>query len=373
MVQRRNNGTWRLQYTDSMGNLKSASFKRKTDADAFAEKVRRERQLLRAGLELPKESDLLLDDSARYLKKRVQSEKKSTMDSEKRNITWFIEKHGLKPTRSITTKIIRDFLDEIQLERGWNNATRNRCRSYLHIMFEQFFQDERVMINPVSRIPVEKESPKRKVPLTPEQATQFISAASDPMRRLFATILTYQGPRVSEAVALETRDFDLEHGFLHIRRIWEQVSGETHERLKGRPEGIVVPLLPIVRLALDQYVAHYGKPAASHRIFRDRDGKPASVYTGKSWVKTLAKHSGIGRSVSPHDLRATFASLAEEAGMPKEIIQKLMGHSSITVTERYVTRRSEQIKSAVLGTGFGALSGARPVRLPGAGRRKKIG
>lgn len=357
------NGRYRVQYWLA-GKKKSETFSKMRDATAFEQKITRERELIRAGLELPKDSVLLLDYAGKYLRKRFLNKKHSTASTEERNIKWFTEALGLKPVRAISTKDIREFLDEIQAEREWGPATRNRMRAYLNIMFQQAFMDEEIMVNPISRIPVEKETPAKKIPLTLEEAERFIDVAANPMRKLFAILLVYQGPRVSEVMALEHPDFDIARGFLHFRRIWEQSSGEVHERLKGKPEGIVVPLLPIVAHAYRDYVSEYGRK--TDRLFLNEEGKPASVYTGKNWVASMRELAKIEKKLSPHVLRATFASLAEEKGMPREVVQKLMGHSTITMTARYVTRRDEEIKNRVLGSGFGeVLDSSKVIKMRG--------
>jgi site-specific recombinase XerD len=346
-------GKYRVQYHDSSGRKKSVTFDKKADAQAFEEKVRRERQLIRTGLELPKKSELVLDYAAKHLRRRFQVMKASTMDAEERHIKRFVEHCGLRVLRSITTKDVRDYLDWAQGEFEWSNATRNRARAYLHIMFQQAFEDEELMVNPVSRIALLPENPAKKVPLTPEQAEAFIQAAEGALERLFATILVYQGPRISELIALRHVDFALAQGVLYFRRIREQVTGEYHDRIKGSLEGIVVPMTEVVRsryLELKQTLKH---ASPEEYIFLDQEGNPMTNYQGKCLVERLALRAKIDRKVTPHYLRATFASLGEEAGLSKEELQRLMGHSTVTVTERYTTMRRDHLKGRLSEVGFG--------------------
>ena len=48
------------------------------------------------------------------------------------------------------------------------------------------------------------------------------------------------------------------------------------------------------------------------------------------------RYKGIGISISPHDLRRTFAKLAYKVDSPIDQIQLSHGHSSIMTTERYL-------------------------------------
>lgn len=50
----------------------------------------------------------------------------------------------------------------------------------------------------------------------------------------------------------------------------------------------------------------------------------------------------IGEHIRVHDFRRTFATRAAEAGMPIKRLSKILGHSSVAVTERYYAHIDEQ-------------------------------
>jgi len=56
----------------------------------------------------------------------------------------------------------------------------------------------------------------------------------------------------------------------------------------------------------------------------------------RSLFKRLAKRAGIAKRVHPHGLRHTFASGLADARIDLRIIQKALGHSSLSTTQRYV-------------------------------------
>jgi integrase/recombinase XerD len=53
-------------------------------------------------------------------------------------------------------------------------------------------------------------------------------------------------------------------------------------------------------------------------------------------LRRLAAKAGVDKRCHPHGLRHTFAVELEEAGTPVTVISKLLGHSSIAVTARYL-------------------------------------
>jgi integrase len=79
-----------------------------------------------------------------------------------------------------------------------------------------------------------------------------------------------------------------------------------------------------------------------HHVFRPVD-KAGHIGNGNSMspqsifmiVKRLAEQAGLG-SISPHDLRRTFAKLAHKGRAQLEQIQLSLGHASIQTTERYL-------------------------------------
>ncbi len=72
-------------------------------------------------------------------------------------------------------------------------------------------------------------------------------------------------------------------------------------------------------------------------MFQEADGG----YMIPSRLYGIVKRAGeaIGRSVHPHMLRHTFASTATEQAVPPRVVQRWMGHSSYSTTERYAHLR----------------------------------
>ena len=60
--------------------------------------------------------------------------------------------------------------------------------------------------------------------------------------------------------------------------------------------------------------------------------------TARAWqiVKVLVREAGIEKPISPHSLRHTMAIETLRAGAGPVIVQKLLGHVSLSTTQRYV-------------------------------------
>ncbi|MCX5907903.1 MAG: tyrosine-type recombinase/integrase, partial [Deltaproteobacteria bacterium] len=136
------------------------------------------------------------------------------------------------------------------------------------------------------------------------------------------------GIRVSELVGLSDGDIDFSLGVL-------RVFG------KGRKERIV----PIGRKAvavLGGYLPRRDQELASLNLKRDRPPLFINVKGGRLTARSVARilekyvrKSALLRKVSPHALRHTFATHLLDAGADLRSIQEMLGHVSLSTTQRY--------------------------------------
>jgi integrase/recombinase XerC len=158
---------------------------------------------------------------------------------------------------------------------------------------------------------------------TPDRSTPWGSRDRAILETLYSC-----GIRVSELVGLSDGDVDFSLGILRVYG-------------KGRKERIV----PIGEKALaalreylpqrDRVLARLDRPASRVPLFiNPRGGR----LTSRSVARILEKHilrCGLLRKVSPHALRHSFATHLLDAGADLRSIQELLGHVSLSTTQRY--------------------------------------
>jgi len=136
------------------------------------------------------------------------------------------------------------------------------------------------------------------------------------------------GIRVGEAADLDVPDLRLDEGLVRVRG-------------KGRKERIV-PLGGPARAALGDYLALWGPWRAKGRrepsrapLFLGRTGDRLTA-RGLAWIlaRRLAE-SGVLARISPHGVRHSFATHLLDAGADLRSIQELLGHASLSTTQRY--------------------------------------
>lgn len=141
--------------------------------------------------------------------------------------------------------------------------------------------------------------------------------------RAILELLYSCGIRASELVALDVEDIYLEDGFIKVRG-------------KGDKERIV-PMgryaVEIIKDYLSCIVSIKGKIEGA--LFVNKDGKRLSDRSIRRIVKKYAIQRGLDPSISPHSLRHSFATHLLEGGADIRAVQEMLGHSSLSNTQRY--------------------------------------
>ena len=148
--------------------------------------------------------------------------------------------------------------------------------------------------------------------------------------RVLLELLYSCGLRISEAIALEVENIELEAG-------WIRVFG------KGSKERLV-PLGDLAKEAIEKYRqeerSHFA-PLSNHLILNQR-GKSLSRMGAWKIVERLTRH--LDKKVSPHTLRHSFATHLIEGGMDLRMLQELLGHADISTTQIYTHLDSQFLR-----------------------------
>lgn len=146
------------------------------------------------------------------------------------------------------------------------------------------------------------------------------------------TLLYGCGLRISEALSLVRADAPL----ADLLRITGK-GGKTR----------MVPVLPAVRAAVDAYLAEvpFVLPAEG-ALFRAKRGGALSPRHVQATVQSLRGRLGLPDSATPHALRHSFATHLLGAGADLRSIQELLGHASLSTTQRYTEVDAAALLSA---------------------------
>lgn len=135
------------------------------------------------------------------------------------------------------------------------------------------------------------------------------------------TLLYGCGLRIDEALSLDRRVLPLAESIAVVG--------------KGRKTR-VVPLLPAVRDAIDDYLARCPwRPGVDGPLFVGARGKRLQAGVVQARMRQLRAAFGLPDTATPHALRHSFATHLLAAGGDLRAIQELLGHASLSTTQRY--------------------------------------
>ncbi len=143
----------------------------------------------------------------------------------------------------------------------------------------------------------------------------------------------YLGLRIGEALALKTSDINLEKNLVHISRTL--TFDKHHKLIMGDfPKSFAgIRDIPIPRFIKEEIINQM-RLAENHKenlLFVNSQGNYADPKNANKFLKSTLKKVNIN-DITTHSLRHTYGTRCIEAGMRAVALQRLMGHSDISVT-----------------------------------------
>jgi integrase/recombinase XerD len=220
---------------------------------------------------------------------------------------------------------VRDFqLHLLQQRVSWSLFNQTVCA--LRFFYAVTLQRPGI----VAMIPYGKKPKPQPVVLSPDEVSRFFRAVP-PGRFLLMLRASYAcGLRVSEVVSLKVADIDSARMLLWVR------AG------KGRKDRCV----PLSTLLLQELRDWWRKQRPTDWLFPGQSGQGHVHVTSLQHVCQQASLSAdLGKRVTPHTLRHSYATHLLEAGTDLLTIQKLLGHSNLKTTAGYTHVSPEKIHS----------------------------
>ncbi|MBI2338795.1 MAG: tyrosine recombinase XerC [Deltaproteobacteria bacterium] len=243
---------------------------------------------------------------------------------------------GAMAINRINPLVIRSYLS-ILFQKN-SPASVARKLSSLRTFFQHWLKNGKINQNPARAIHSPK-IPKRLPRFL--NVDEIIAMLDSPSEDDFAgrrdkailELLYSCGLRVSELVGVDLDRLDLENRLVRVLG-------------KGGKERIV----PVGKKAVER-VRHYlelrptvlkaDKPTGA--LFLNRWGRRLTVRSVQRMVDEANRRCGLDKAVSPHVLRHTFATHLLNAGADLRSIQELLGHASLSTTQKYTHVNLDQL------------------------------
>ncbi|WP_374310688.1 tyrosine recombinase XerC [Dongia sp.] len=240
---------------------------------------------------------------------------------------------------ALTRADIRAWLSA-RRERGLIAASNARALSAVKSLARRLVRDGRIEIGVLGtqrgpRLP--RSVPKPLNAAEAETLFDNVELASDEpwlqKRDLAVLLLLYGcGLRISEALGLTRADAPKAGGTLRITG----KGGKTR----------LVPVLPVVAEAIEDYLAACPWPVAkTGSLFLGAKGGPLNPRIIQRNLQSLRAQLGLPETATPHALRHSFATHLLAGGGDLRAIQELLGHASLSTTQRYTEIDAAQLLS----------------------------
>ena len=253
----------------------------------------------------------------------------------------FLTRHlGAPPSlQSLSETSVRDFRGWLTKKTVEGSGAATRARSLSSVRnFLKWLDRNGYMHNPaVSSIRMPKLPKKLPRPLSPKHARDVIEHAPETPREAWAGLrdralfmLLYGcGLRIDEALKLN-------YGA-------RPKDGDVRVMGKGSKERLV-PVIPVVEKMLGEYIAACPYPFEKDTpLFLGSRGKRLNQGVAQRDMRNLRKSIGLPESVTPHALRHSFATHILVGGGDLRTIQELLGHASVSTTQRYTDFDNAQL------------------------------
>ncbi len=274
----------------------------------------------------------------------------NTIESYRRDLTpWvqFLEgKYAELPTLSRNDPLLLRLYLRMRLEAGVSNRSLARFLSAL-AGFQRFLAKDKSLRQYLFKLPKMKFARKMPQFITQREARALFDAPTQTRSHepylawrdyLMMALLYATGMRREELANIRLTDIDWEKGLI-------SVTGKGNKvRLVPVGDTTMAELKHYLELRKD-FAAQKGTSSES-ALFLNRYGKALTVRTIDRRVKKFGKAGGV--ELTPHALRHSFATHLLENGADLMLIKEILGHASLSTTQKYTHVTAEAMKKAYL-------------------------
>jgi integrase/recombinase XerC len=228
---------------------------------------------------------------------------------------------------------VRAFIADLH-GRGIARSSIARKLATLRSFFRYLCREGIVQANPAKLVPTPKLPKRLPAHLSVDEVDRLLASpgrqdVQSARDRAILELFYASGIRLSELVGLDLHNLDLREGLVKVKG-------------KGNKERIV-PVGSKAKMALKGYLDKRKEliptsgqgPLGPPAVFLNRRGGRLSARSVERILLKYLQRSGLGPKITPHGLRHSYATHLLEAGADLRAIQELLGHASLSTTQRY--------------------------------------
>ncbi len=250
-------------------------------------------------------------------------------------------------------QIRREDVERFLGEMTVSNRTKNLVLGTLRLLFQKALDWRYLASSPMMGVRRFREESHGSKPLTQQELGRVLDNAT-PWERSVIKVMTHTGLRPGELSQLKLQDVDWENRLIRV------VS--DHDRKTKNRKSRVVPMSPDLEEEMkllheklpNMFCGNNGRNLPQYLLRGERQKAYVFCHEDGSPIQSFRKaiHSALHRGgvdgVTPHGLRKTFCSLLARKGVHPKAAQRLLGHSSVSLTmDIYTEVEDDQLRDAV--------------------------
>jgi integrase/recombinase XerC len=277
----------------------------------------------------------------------------------------YMESVNVTSFAAVTSRVLRDYLDDVRLREEIQATTLNRKLACFRSFFKFLQSEEFISEDPTLGI---RKARQRKVAshtyLLAEEARELLAAITEGERfamrdKAMISLMLFCGLRVAEVAGLNVSDIRFREGSLRVRGKGDKVRELPLDEETQR----------ILAMYIDEREAPLTKKSPSsreqltpmelaHKQSVVSEGEAVFVSSRRRRITTRAIHMIVrkyvdcidldsDKSISPHKLRHTFATLLYLNGADVVVLRELLGHADLSSTQIYARANQDRKKQAM--------------------------
>jgi len=250
-----------------------------------------------------------------------------------------IERETVRP-QQVDALAVRSFVASLSRS-GIGKTSQARALSSVRSLFRFACREGIIEDNPAGSVRTPKQPKKIPRHLRPGEVENVLEAANgdEPLARRDRAILELlyaTGIRVSELTGLDWRDIELETRVLRVMG----KGGKERMVPFGRPAAAAL------KRWLESWESVYDTTSDEREpVFLHHRGGRLSARSVRRVIDRYVGEAAVAAGVHPHTLRHTFATHMLEGGADLRAIQELLGHASLSTTQKYTHLEIDRLLS----------------------------
>ena len=349
---------WIFQYTEPSGKRQTLRQKKNESERTFRKRVTDVKSKLNNGTYIDKNTMTLYSVGLELVENKFKRNKVSEASYNREIQTLsHIKNSSIKDVKiqKVTYQNLQNFIDS---KRNYSNEYINKIYGLLGRIFQEAIKRDYIIKNPMLKVEKpksDKEDEKIEAFTLEEQKSFINSLDKNNLYKDIFIIALYTGMRMGEILALKIDDIDFNNKEIHIQRsLTKNTKDKTILGVKTKTYSgdRIIPITPLFENELkhaiqNRYLNIY------NLIFIQPNGRLLTVSNLNGRFNTVCVNAGLSvypyiikrkkgnkiqeihskrSSYNQHMLRHTYATRMIEAGVPAEVLQKLLGHKDIETT-----------------------------------------